>query len=315
MVETFKSTKRSLARNEVKICHSRGACWTLWVTKVCCELLVNGSPPSAIPSSIGTLFAMLYGKEPKKIPSLPYVCQCCVLIQIISETITAMKLDVCPTCAEIFFDATTQRQVPFLAFVISLMGDGPESINPIIVLSCIVLEDETSETHVDGIVSKVRAAIIRSYWVMLQKTNHFPAKLNSLKKRLQQLHEIVLHDYSALHESIPSPDGIDIKKLGQHGVIMMDSCNPAQKTRRLLQHEIGGDIVEIDCYHHLQNVWIKVMEKSVSVFLQVVVSNSIENIPPELWVTCIFSAIACAWDNFFSLCTNYPKGQGEHFTT
>jgi hypothetical protein len=129
---------------------------------------------------------------------------------------------------------------------------------------------------------------------MLQKTNHFPAKLNSLKKRLQQLHEIVLHDYSALHESIPSPDGIDIKKLGQHGVIMMDSCNPAQKTRRLLQHEIGGDIVEIDCYHHLQNVWIKVMEKSVSVFLQVVVSNSIENIPPELWVTCIFSAIACA---------------------
>jgi hypothetical protein len=163
MVETFKSTKRSLARNEVKICHSRGACWTLWVTKVCCELLVNGSPPSAIPSSIGTLFAMLYGKEPKKIPSLPYVCQCCVLIQIISETITAMKLDVCPTCAEIFFDATTQRQVPFLAFVISLMGDGPESINPIIVLSCIVLEDETSETHVDGIVSKVRAAIIRSY--------------------------------------------------------------------------------------------------------------------------------------------------------
>ena len=54
-------------------------------------------------------------------------------------------------------------------------------------------------------------------------------------------------------------------------------------------------------------------EKSVSVFLRVVVSDSLEQIPPELRVTCIFSAIARAWDKFFSLCANYPKGQGEHF--
>ncbi len=79
MVETFKSTKRSLAR-KVKIGHSGGAHWPLWVTKVCCELLVNGSPPLAIPSSMGTLFSTLYGKEPKKIPLLSYVCQCGVLI-------------------------------------------------------------------------------------------------------------------------------------------------------------------------------------------------------------------------------------------
>jgi hypothetical protein len=43
------------------------------------------------------------------------------------------------------------------------------------------------------------------------------------------------------------------------------------------------------------------------------VSDSLEQIPSELRVTCIFSAIACAWDKFFSLCANYPKGQGEHF--
>jgi hypothetical protein len=75
----------------------------------------------------------MYGEEPKKIPSLNYVRQCRVLIQIIGETITAMKLAVCQNWAEIFFDATTCRQVPFLALVISLMGDGPESIDPIIV--------------------------------------------------------------------------------------------------------------------------------------------------------------------------------------
>ncbi len=125
------------------------------MTEVCCELLVNGSPPSAIPSSIGTLIATLHGDEPKKLPLLNYVRQCRVLVQIIGETITAMKLASCPNWAGIFFDSTTCRQVPFTAVVISLMGDEPVSIDSIIVSSCVILEDETSKMQVDGIVNKV----------------------------------------------------------------------------------------------------------------------------------------------------------------
>jgi hypothetical protein len=154
MVETFQSMKRDLTLVS-KAGRRGGAIWPLWVTEVCCELLVSGSSPSAIPSSILTLFATLYGEEPQKIPSLNYVRQCRVLVQIISETITAMKLAACPHWAEIFFDATTRRQVPFSAVVISLMGDDPETIDPLIVSSCVILEDETSETQVDGIVTKV----------------------------------------------------------------------------------------------------------------------------------------------------------------
>ena len=152
--DAFKSSKLNLKR-EVKFGRRGGACWPLWVTEVCCELLVNGSPPSAIPSSIGTLTATLYGEEPKKLPSFNFVRQCRVLVQIIGETITAMKLAACPNWAEIFFDSTTCRQVPFTAVVISLMGDGPDSLDSIIVSSCIVLEDETSEKQVDRIVNKV----------------------------------------------------------------------------------------------------------------------------------------------------------------
>ena len=37
----------------------------------------------------------------------------------------------------------------------SSMEDGPKSIDPIILSSCVVLEDETSETQVDGIVTNV----------------------------------------------------------------------------------------------------------------------------------------------------------------
>ena len=81
-------------------------------------------------------------------------------MQIVGEMIMAMKPAVCPNWAEIFFDATTCRQVPFSTLVISLMGDMPESINPVIVSSCFVLEDETSETQVDGIVSNVRCIIM-----------------------------------------------------------------------------------------------------------------------------------------------------------
>jgi hypothetical protein len=38
----------------------------------------------------------------------------------------------------------------------SLMEDGPDRIDPVIVSSCVILEDKTSETQVDGIVTKVR---------------------------------------------------------------------------------------------------------------------------------------------------------------
>ena len=52
--------------------------------------------------------------------------------------------------------------------------------------------------------------------------------------------EIVQRDCPDLIEMLPSPDDIDITKLGVHaGLITTDSCNAAQKARRLLQHKIG----------------------------------------------------------------------------
>ncbi len=130
----------------------------------------------------GTLFATLYGKVPKRIPSLNFVRQCWVLAQIVSETITAMKLAVCLNWVEILFDATTHRQVPFSAVVISLIVDGPETIDPVIVSSYVILEDKTLETQVDGIVTKVRAASSHIFSMILQMTHHFSPKMNSLKR-------------------------------------------------------------------------------------------------------------------------------------
>jgi hypothetical protein len=162
MVEGLKSSKCSLQKNRVPGRQRGGKKWPLWVTAVCCDLLIHGTPPSAIPSSIGTLFVALTGEEPKELPSVNYVRQCRVLIQIIGETITAMKLAACPDWRQIFFDGTTRRQIPFSAVIITLMGDEPGSFDPIIVSSCVIMEDETSEMQVEGIVSKVREPIFNN---------------------------------------------------------------------------------------------------------------------------------------------------------
>jgi len=87
--------------------------WPIWVTQVLCELIVNGTSPSAIPLNLQTLYETLHGMEPAHTPSLSYVRHCCILIRIIGETIYALKLASEDTWKQIFFDATTRRQVPF----------------------------------------------------------------------------------------------------------------------------------------------------------------------------------------------------------
>ena len=95
--------------------------------------------------------------------------------------------------------------------------------------------------------------------------------------------EIVQHDCPDLIEMVPSPDNIDISNFGNHaGIIMTNSCNAAQKARHLLQHRIGGNVHVLDCHHHLHNVLSKGMEQSVSGFLRVIVTDSLDKIPPEL---------------------------------
>ena len=42
------------------------------------------------------------------------------------------------------------------------MGDEPGSFDPIIVSSCVIMEDETSEMQVEGIVAKVSKPIFNS---------------------------------------------------------------------------------------------------------------------------------------------------------
>ena len=55
---------------------------------------------------------------------------------------------------QLFTDGTTRRQVSFQNVVVGLIGES-NSVNPIVVSSCIFLENETSEKQVEAIVNKV----------------------------------------------------------------------------------------------------------------------------------------------------------------
>jgi hypothetical protein len=114
---------------------------------------------------------------------------------------------------------------------------------------------------------------------------------------------------------LPTEDGISIDKLGQLGTITTDTCNNAQKQRQLLSQKIQGKVIELDCHHHLQNVWAKAAEIKLSKYLTVILRDSLGKIKIDssLRVSTMFTPFARACNKEFSLAVNYPKGHGELF--
>ena len=133
-----------------------------------------------------------------------------------------------------------------------------------------------------------------------------------LKHWLQRLHEVLKDKFPGCIHSIPSPDQIDIQKLGNGGCITTDTCNAARKVQSLFRELVPGSTT-YDCMNHLRNVWFGAMEKEISKVLNVHLRACLEDIDPMLRVTASMSAIIRAVDKEFSLSANYPKGHGNLF--
>jgi hypothetical protein len=97
---------------------------------------------------------MYYGKEPDEVPQISFVRQCRVIVQVIGETITAIKLASAKKWDQLWTNATTRRRYPFQALIVGLM-DSEKKLDPVTVSSCIFLEDETTENTVESILAKV----------------------------------------------------------------------------------------------------------------------------------------------------------------
>lgn len=124
------------------------------VVQLILELLVIGVPPAAIPSTIGTMYESLYGVPPDDLPSVSYIRRQRTVVQVIGETVAAIKLGNAVSWDQIFYDETTRRQIPFQAMVVGLMGADFE-LDEFILSSCIFMRDSTSETTSDALFKKV----------------------------------------------------------------------------------------------------------------------------------------------------------------
>ena len=142
-----------------------GGRYPLWVAQACIELLLSRTPPSAVPTNIAIMYETLYQKEAKMIPSKQFVRQMRASIEVMGETITALLLANASAdmWKQIFFDATTRRQIPFQTVIIGLMNNG--KIDPIVLSSHVFMADESSETTVDSIFDEVRGScLVTATW-------------------------------------------------------------------------------------------------------------------------------------------------------
>ena len=70
-------------------------------------------------------------------------------------------------------------------------------------------------------------------------------------------------------------------------------------------------VFEIDCWHHLRNIWIDEMTKRLSIRVKALVCDSLERIPHKWRVGTSLKTLLYAVDKEFALAINYPKGRGN----
>ena len=99
------------------------------------------------------MYETLYGETPEELPLVNFVRECRVVVEVVGETIAALKLAAAENWKQLWTDATTRRQIPFTALVIGLLGD-EDNIDPVVISSCIFMDDEKAVTQGDGILSK-----------------------------------------------------------------------------------------------------------------------------------------------------------------
>ena len=109
---------------------------------------------------------------------------------------------------------------------------------------------------------------------------------------------------------------------------MPDTCLPAQATSRMPVNaiekvikekaEVDGEeylpcAVQMDCHHHLHNVWLGALNKHLSKYLTTLLQQDLNAIDFRYCVTTMFDYVLWAVDKEFSLPANYPKGQSDMF--
>ena len=76
-----------------------------------------------------------------------------MILQGLNTTLAALRLANATEWSQLFTDGTSRRQIAFQDLVISVVEDN--RLDPVIVSSCMYLEDESSDMQVKSIITEV----------------------------------------------------------------------------------------------------------------------------------------------------------------
>ena len=97
LMENSQATKHRMKKEWVNN-YDDGRCtrggsrhWPPWVVQMICELLINGTAPTTVPSTIQSIYQTLYDEPPEELPSVNFVRECRVVVEIIGETMVTKR--------------------------------------------------------------------------------------------------------------------------------------------------------------------------------------------------------------------------------
>jgi hypothetical protein len=82
--------------------------WPSWVVQLICKVLISVTPPRAVPPIIQTFSETLLYEKPKVFPSVNFVYDCRVIVEVIKETIAVIKLAHAPKWDQLWYNGTTR---------------------------------------------------------------------------------------------------------------------------------------------------------------------------------------------------------------
>ena len=157
--DAIASARLEIKRERVVGRRGGSASWPVKVVLMICELLVNGTPPSAVPSNLQTFAGHGGAEMDGPPPGIDFVRKCRVIVQNLNEMLAAFELSDVEWWSQACTDGTTRRQIPAGCLVIGIVDKITNQYRSIIASSCIYSESESAEMQVEGILNKVRVLL------------------------------------------------------------------------------------------------------------------------------------------------------------
>ena len=219
------------------------------ITDMVIKLLTHRTPPESITVNILTGCRLVFPKNNivGSLPGVDFVHKCRSVLAVETKTLGGYGIVNVVKVLEHHSYDTSRRGVSFGNIILKISTKA--GYKNVALSSAIFAADGTAERGVD--------AIHRTFMEGRDLLNNW--------------HEVTCHmfpDRQELLNKVLDPMKLTLSRLAEHGCLMTDTCNKAQKFRRLLREVIESEVKENgmtedeinvykdDCWHHLCNVWI-----------------------------------------------------------